>query len=723
MNANSKVFRIGLFFMITRCLTYAQIETQLVPSGSTADFFGNAVSIHGSQIAIGAYGESEQGEYSGAAYIFKRSSGIWNEVARLTPGDAAEWDYFGHSVGMFGDYAIVGALGDDDRGEGSGSVYIYKQTDGGWSQDAKLTASDGEAGDDFGYSVSLYGDYAIVGAHRDDTNKGAAYIFQRMDTGWFEAEKLTAIDGAAGDLFGYSVCIEGDYAVIGASGSNVNGYASGVVYVFKRTDTEWNEIAKLTPEDGAEGDNFGNAVSISGAYTVVGSRGDDDCGDKSGSVYVFEKSLDVWSQLVKLTADDGAAGDSFGTSVSNENNYIVVGAHKDNDNGYLSGSAYVFKRDGTQWKKEAKLTSTEGSNYDYYGQSVSISGGSILIGAMASQYHRTGLAYVYRQTYEPVVTSVRDVANDQGGCVTLKWEASYLDLGRNVSYYSIWRALPDVSSYKFSSSGGTHADLSGSASRPPTLNGTEYAWEWLANQSSHRLQTYSFTASTLYDSMSATDGTHYFFISAHTHDMDVFYDSEPVSGYSVDNLAPAAPVGLSAEIQDEAIRLTWEMSTEPDLAVYVLYRNNDAYDTIRQNNFIDTNVMPGITYAYKLRAVDIHENESGFSEEVQAIVVGIETEERLSPGHFYLSQNHPNPFNSKTQIMYQLPRPCITQLVIYNVSGQVIRTLVYAQQEPDTYRVHWDGRDDHDRQVTSGIYIYHLKAGEFVRTRKMLYNQ
>ena len=156
MNANSRRFLIGLFFMITRCLTYAQIETQLVPSGSTVDFFGNAVSIHGSHIAIGAYGESEQGEYSGAVYIFERVSGIWNEVARLTPVDAEEWDYFGHSVGMFGDYAIVGALGDDDRGEGSGSVYIYKQTDGGWSQDAKLTASDGEAGDDFGYSVSLY---------------------------------------------------------------------------------------------------------------------------------------------------------------------------------------------------------------------------------------------------------------------------------------------------------------------------------------------------------------------------------------------------------------------------------------------------------------------------------------------------------------------------------------------------------------------------------------
>ncbi|MCH7954231.1 MAG: FG-GAP repeat protein, partial [Candidatus Marinimicrobia bacterium] len=223
---------------------------------------------------------------------------------------------------------------------------------------------DGAADDQFGFSVSISGDYAVVGAYLDNDNgsdSGSAYIFKRTGTSWVQEAKLLPSDGAAFDNFGFSVSISGDYAVVGAFLDDDNGGASGSAYVFKRTGTSWAEEAKLLASDRAADDQFGVSVSISGDYAVVGAVFDDDNGDGSGSAYVFKRTGTSWAQEAKLLPSDGAAIDFFGMSVSISGDYAVVGAHRDDDSGPETGSAYVFKRSGTSWAQEAKLFPSDGA--------------------------------------------------------------------------------------------------------------------------------------------------------------------------------------------------------------------------------------------------------------------------------------------------------------------------------------------------------------------------
>jgi hypothetical protein len=209
----------------------------------------------------------------------------------------------------------------------------------------KLTASDGAAGDLFGISVAISGELALVGARRDDDNgesSGSAYVFERSGSVWSQVAKLTASDGVRAGFFGTSVAISGDLAVVGAF-QNDDGDNSGSAYVFDAS-AGWSEVARLTASDGALNDGFGGSVAISGDLALVGAFSDDDGGQlSSGSAYVFERSEGVWSQVAKLTATDAAESDQFGVSVSISGDLALVGAHVDDDNGDGSGSAYVFE--------------------------------------------------------------------------------------------------------------------------------------------------------------------------------------------------------------------------------------------------------------------------------------------------------------------------------------------------------------------------------------------
>ena len=329
-------------------------ETQKLTASDGAGFdqFGSSVSISGDYAVIGASYDSDDGFNSGSAYIFERNgAGVWSETQKLTASDAAEFDYFG-VVSISGDYAVIGAYNDDDNGSNSGSAYIFERDGAGvWSEVQKLTASDGAAEDYFGV-VSISGDYAVIGAYNDDEgdaeliDSGSAYIFERNEKGfWSEVQKLTPSDGAEFDYFGLSVSISGDYAVIGAYNDDDNGVASGSAYVFERDGAgNWSETQKLTASDGAAGDQFGSTVSIFGnTLAITAAYDDDDNGVHSGSAYVFDRDgSGVWSETQKLTASDGAAEDYLGSSVSIFGNTLVVGAVGDDDNGLLSGSAYMF---------------------------------------------------------------------------------------------------------------------------------------------------------------------------------------------------------------------------------------------------------------------------------------------------------------------------------------------------------------------------------------------
>ena len=355
------------------------------------------VSISGDYAIIGAWGDRSE---SGSAYIFARSGSSWNEVAKLTSSDGEAYDSFGGTVSISGDYAIIGATRDNDNGSLSGSAYIFARSGSSWTEVAKLTASDGAAYDLFGGKVSISGDYAIVGAYGDDDNgsdSGSAYIFARSGSSWTEVAKLTASDGAADDYFGSTVSISGDYAIVGAYGDDDNGSLSGSAYIFARSGSSWTEVAKLTASDGAADDHFGLKMSISGDYAIVGAQLDDDNGSDSGSAYIFARSGSSWTEVAKLTASDGAADDHFGETVSISGDYAIVGAYGDDDNGSLSGSAYIFARSGSSWTEVAKLTASDGAADDIFGYTVSISGDYAIIGAHFDDDNgsRSGSAYIY----------------------------------------------------------------------------------------------------------------------------------------------------------------------------------------------------------------------------------------------------------------------------------------------------------------------------------------
>ena len=213
-----------------------------------------------------------------------------------------------------------------------------------WTEVDILTASNGATDDRFGNSVFISGDYAIVGAFGDDMDKGSAYIFERIGGSWTEIDILTAGDGAAGDHFGGAVSISGDYAIVGAYGNDDNGAETGSAYIFERTGSSWTQVAKLLAGDGAANDYFGGSVSISGDgdYAIVAAHFDDnDNGPGSGSVYIFKRTGSSWTEIDILTASDGAANDYFGGSVSMSGEYAIVGAQYDDDKGTDSGSAYV----------------------------------------------------------------------------------------------------------------------------------------------------------------------------------------------------------------------------------------------------------------------------------------------------------------------------------------------------------------------------------------------
>ncbi|CAK8722031.1 MAG: FG-GAP repeat-containing protein [Candidatus Electronema aureum] len=360
----------------------AKVQKLLASDGAGFNRFGISVAVSGDTAVIGI-NRSINDDKVGSAYVFVRAAdGSWSQQAKLTAADGVFRDQFGSSVAVSGDTAVIGAAN-------SGSVYVFvRASDGSWSQQAKLTAAS--------TSVAVDGDTAVIGA-------AAAYVFVRAADGtWSQQAKLTAADG---DRFGSSsVAMSGDTAVIGASGDDDKGENSGSAYVFIRAaDGSWSQQAKLIAADGGDNDYFGNSVAVSGDTAVIGAYGDDDKGSSSGSAYVFVRAADgTWQQHNKLTAADGAADDNFGWSVALSGDTAVIGARFDDDKGDWSGSAYVFVRWAANctWSQQAKLTAADGAASDHFGWSVALSGETAVIGAIGdnAKGHLSGSAYVYGST-------------------------------------------------------------------------------------------------------------------------------------------------------------------------------------------------------------------------------------------------------------------------------------------------------------------------------------
>ncbi len=282
---------------------------------------------------------------------------------KLTASDGAAVDLLGWSVAISGDTMVVGAVLDDVGADNAGSAYVFVRSAGAWSEQQKLTASDGIAGDQFGGRVAIDGDSIVVGARSHDAganvDQGSAYVFVRSAGVWSEQQKLTASDGAAFEEFGSSVAIGGDTVIVGDEG---DGFGQGSAFVFTRSGGIWSEHQKLTAGDGSR--QFGHSVAMDGDALVVGAIGDTvGTNVAQGSAYVFARSAGAWSEQQKLTAGDGSSGDFFGHSVAINGATVVVGAEADDVSGNpFRGSAYVFVHDGAVWSEQQKLTASDGAS-------------------------------------------------------------------------------------------------------------------------------------------------------------------------------------------------------------------------------------------------------------------------------------------------------------------------------------------------------------------------
>jgi hypothetical protein len=379
------------------------------------DRFGDSVAISDDTVVVGATGEDGAGSSRGAAYVFERNQGgadSWGQVQKLTASDAADGDDFGASVAISGDTVVVGASREDGAGNDRGAAYVFVADGGQWQEVAIPRASDGESYDYFGSSVAISGDTVVVGAFGEDgagSDRGAAYVFARNQGGadsWGQVTKLTGSDAEDDDRFGTSVAISGDTVVVGAPYEDSAGSDRGAAYVFERNRggaDSWGQVQKLAGSDAEDYDNFGNSVAISGDTVVVGAYLEDGAGSNRGAAYVFARNQggpDSWGQVQKLTGSDAEDEDHLGISVAISGDTVVVGAVGEDGAGNNRGAAYVFERNQggpDSWGQVQKLTGSDAEDYDYFGESVAISGDTVVVGASGeggADYAR-GAAYVF----------------------------------------------------------------------------------------------------------------------------------------------------------------------------------------------------------------------------------------------------------------------------------------------------------------------------------------
>jgi hypothetical protein len=385
-------------------------QAELVSSnGEAYDWLGVSVAFNGGIAAVGAHGDDVDGNFNqGAVYVFQLADSVWIQRAMLTASDGSESSYLGQEVIMNENFIVASAANE---------VYVYDSPAGGWittTETVEIHPPDDQTGD-FGLSMSIQGNVLVIGAPYSTVNgnsaQGAVYVYEYQVGEWVLSAKLTASDGQKEDRFGY-VDIDGDTIVVGAGGKDIGGKQNqGKAYIFVEPPTGWitaTETAMITASDGEAEDYFGFATSIYSKTIVIGSA-DDDIGSNfdQGSAYIFTEPTDGWvttTETAKLIASDGAELDYFGLSVEAGDGIVMIGAPDDEINQNSDqGSVYVFVGNGPSWTEQEKITASDGTgdNHDYFGQSISYDGNALLIGAFWSDIGdnlNQGAAYVFTDT-------------------------------------------------------------------------------------------------------------------------------------------------------------------------------------------------------------------------------------------------------------------------------------------------------------------------------------
>lgn len=445
---------------------FSEVIKAVASDREESDRLGYAVSIDGNFAAVGAYADDFGGSNPnmGSVYIYE-NQGInnWVEVQKIFNSDQDDYDRFGWSVDMDGDFLVIGAYGEDhDENDANslskaGSAYIFQNIAGTWTEMQKIVASDREADDEFGWSVAVHDSTIVVGAHIEDHDvsgadfkyhSGSVYMFELDGTGtWNQTQKVVADDrwvdmnfpnGYSGedlaDQFGHTVDIWGDYMIVGAlhhdyatTSPTLTGalWSSGAAYIFERSGGTWTQVQKIQNSDRVAWDRFGSEVAIDTNVIIVGvyAEDEDENGNNqlmnSGSAYMFERNpAGVWNETQKIVPNDRNSGDHFGWSVDFEDTLMVIGCHSDDHDEFDAnlladaGSAYIFERNAGLWVQLQKIDASDRAEGDDFGVDVGLTGYTVLVGAQYNDFNDigadslddAGAGYFFSNNLCPVLT-------------------------------------------------------------------------------------------------------------------------------------------------------------------------------------------------------------------------------------------------------------------------------------------------------------------------------
>ena len=798
-----------------------------------SDRFGNAVDFDGKNLIVGAYSANAPKGDSGAAYIFARQGNSWVQQAKLVANDADAFDWFGASVAISGDLAVVGAIREDGKGinSDSGAVYVFRKIGGSWIQEAKVigrntrekhnfghtvktngkifavgvpkggSAGNGavylfrfqdnvwrqhgvalvaRSGNNFGHSISLENQTIIIGSSQDNNDEwekqvergdtGAAYIFRERAGQWIRTAKLLPNDAMEGDGFGYGVSINGNTVVVGSISHSAGGALSGAAYIYTKQGGKWFKLAKLIDTVSSSENEFGYSVAITDKTAVVGSRQDDRRGINTGSVYVYasltdDKGQTRWDKQSVLTADDAAIGAQFGHSVSVDKDTIIVGAHGMDDAGIDSGAAYLFTRTSDVWNQRSKISGQDIATGDLFGYSVAIDGDLAIVGAHGAN-QEAGAAFIFVRDNAVWRQQAKLEANDStpgdafGYSVAVHQQTVIIGAPKNdvvgtdagAAYVFVQQGGKWIQQAKLIAADAAIGDQFGIA--VTTEKDTAIIGAWLDDV-------------TVPEIGSAPDaGSAYAFIyqRGNWSQQTKFIADEPGVG---DHFGLAVALNDLAVVVGAPDRDT-DNSTPDRKDAPPTLSTGSVYSFTRMGEFwspvisatISEGSMPydrfGGTLGMSDRSiiVGIHGDDSAgkdagavfifdyvdFGLEVDPEPFSVKPNSGLkisshakiktsefsnSPRQTQLLLNYPNPFNPETWIPFQLAQPTSVVLRLYDIEGQVIRTINLGYKKVGFYTVinraiYWDGKNQLGESVSSGVYFYRLTTSDYDAMKKMV---
>lgn len=596
------------------------------------------------------------------------------------------------------------------------------------AMEIKLVAHDGEAKQYFGASVAIDNTLLVAApGNFNDDNCGAVYAFEKRDWEWVEIQRLVAADDGPYDLFGYSMAKSGSHAIVSARGDRTNPLGGAVYFFEQQQDGQWVRQARFSSPQICCQDLFGAAVDMDGGYAVVGAPLGGGHLPKCGSAYIYRHVDGEWLLDDKIYPQEGTPYDNFGCSASISGQRVIIGAAGSSSKPCASpqdvnmpGSAWIFERDESGWHQVARLSPVDGHAGNLFGCAVCIDGDRAIIGASQDNAadFHSGSAYIYARADDGWNDELKLVAMDADS-------GDYF--GSAVAIYQDYIIIgaPGVDGLG-KNSGAVYSYMRRDDGWTPRAKKTQY------DAARYDL----FGASLALSQQDALIGAPFKKVGK-----SLFQGVTYVYDNIQDLALPVELASFTARHDEHAVLLQWMTQSEKDNLGFILERKTNGpwrviasyqtFDALRGQGscsmptyyeFIDDSVLVNTTYYYRLADVDMSGLVS-YHEPIEIrMAAGIE-HVALLPNALRVMPAFPNPFNPETVLRYELHSTSCVDIKVFDLRGRPVRTLLSGQQNPGHHSVTWNGRDDAGERQSSGVYVIRIRAENVVSSQKVIMMQ